>query len=651
MNTQRGSFRNLTEASLQAEIATKQQGNHDVEMRDNDQDGDEGTTEDRNQKAQQAREEMLKLSKTEAFHALEFISFLLSKYRPAQAKASVSDASIQRGTLEAKSINRKEALAESRRTVEDVSRGYKMEAFRSCSEHLLNASSRICNDASSETRYWEVLMSLKAQGWAVSRIPRTKDVWAVHFGSSESRPMFRDRGRAKIKWTIDGAVQLDFGELPLSSKSLKVEVLDTSGRSLSTSQLRKVPVPDTPNEIQLRVLQARNALFEEELFLEMAREATILASYSVVARPGTIVYPLGPKHKARISLVNLDDLEVVGNDTSTPELEEDLNADRIALVLRLLLSHAHRQNLKRRSQPPPPMTTKPRSTPEYYLIRPLLAYSELKHVLRQVQNLLSNLASPCKIAGIPFSSNSSILDQIASTSQSPSTLAANNWFVGLVTEPLMTTITIRLPTSQKIDLRIRAQAASPVFGVEYSVTSSLPQYAFLPNNRSLPRLSSFRDLETFVIQSLNHDILAWMESRSHPRPFIGQRFISPASDHTTEESAMNLDESNSSAQRINTNSIRWEIFDAVEMVLASAPPGYSLGLQIQSKYLKCQLYSVSRDSSEPVSKVGQGYFWSSTTAKDGSSVNMLESVGKGGRRRVQMRTLIDVVGELIEGEH
>lgn len=526
-----------------------------------------------------------------------------------------------------------------------------MEAFGSCADHLLNASGRFRNDANAETRYWEVLMSLKAQGWAVSRIPRMKDVWAVHFGSSESRPIFRDRGRAKIKRTMDGAIQLDFGELPLSSKSLKVEILDTNGRSLSTSQLRKVPVSSSANEIQSRVLQARNSLFEEELFLEMAREATILASYNVVARPGTIIYPLGPKHKACISLVNLDDLEATGDDLSTSELEEDLNAGRIALILRLLLSHAHRQNLKRRSQPPPPMTTKSRSTPEYYLIRPLLAYFEQKHILRQVQDLLSNLASPCKIAGIPFSSKSSLFDQLASPDTSLSTSAANSWLIGLISEPLTTKISIRLPTLRQLDLRIRAQAANPVFGAEYSVTSSLPQYAFLLSNRSLPRLSSFRDLETFVIQSLNHDILAWMQSRSHPRPSNNQRLISLSSSHIFEESATNIDASNSPAQRANTNSIKWEIFDAVEMILGSTPPGYTLGLQLQPKRLQCQLYSISRDSPESVSKVGQGYLWSSTTTQDGSSVNMLESVGKGERRRIQMTTLIDVVGDLIEDEH
>lgn len=63
MNSQRGSFRNVTEASLQAEIATEKQGNRDVEMQDIDQEGDEGTVEDRNRRAQQAREEMLNLSK------------------------------------------------------------------------------------------------------------------------------------------------------------------------------------------------------------------------------------------------------------------------------------------------------------------------------------------------------------------------------------------------------------------------------------------------------------------------------------------------------------------------------------------------------------------------------------------------------------
>lgn len=62
INSQRQSFRHVTEESLKAEIAASDPANNDTDMEDGQQDGRGDAADDRNKKAEQAREEMLKLS-------------------------------------------------------------------------------------------------------------------------------------------------------------------------------------------------------------------------------------------------------------------------------------------------------------------------------------------------------------------------------------------------------------------------------------------------------------------------------------------------------------------------------------------------------------------------------------------------------------
>lgn len=523
-----------------------------------------------------------------------------------------------------------------------------MDAFRSSSESLLEVSSRLREEANAETRYWEGVVSLKAKGWAVSRIPGKKDVWGVHFGSAESRPMFRDRGIAILKKALDGGLELDFGGAPPKPKSLRIEIFDRIGHVTSRSKLKTVPSADTENDLQRQVSLARNSLFEEELFLEIHREATALASYDVKTSPGAVTFPLGPDYEGRISLANLESESEIDLETDNLQIKQDIDSNLIALVLRLLLSHAHRQNLKRRSEPPPPMSSKPRSTPEYHLIRPTFAYFEHKHILALTQELLVGLAAPCRIAGIPFSFHGSFLDHLVLPEPNTSALAADKWLKGLISEPLMTTISLQFPSSQKFEVKIRTEAAPPVFGTEYSIISPLPQYTFPLANRGAPRLSNLHELGGFLTQSLSYDVLSWMQSNSRPLHSDFQADESTNRKVKEDVDVMDGEESTPfSTQASNLVPVEWEVLDAADGCLISKPPRYNLALHIQPKRIHCQLDVLQSEDLEPRLEHRQAYLWSSIKGGVGGREDSLEKLSKGRRSRLHMRPLTEIVADFV----
>ena len=106
---------------------------------------------------------------------------------------------------------------------------------------------------------------------------------------------------------------LDKGLIPPKARFVRVRVMQDgqlAGRSKPTS-----PTNDEQT-IESRILQARDTLYEEELFHELVREARATANYGVTTRQNLIRIPASDKLEILLDLVDVD--------------ENDLQSDQIS---------------------------------------------------------------------------------------------------------------------------------------------------------------------------------------------------------------------------------------------------------------------------------------------------------------------------------
>jgi mediator of RNA polymerase II transcription subunit 17 len=124
----------------------------------------------------------------EAYHALNFVSLLLSKETPRAAEISLSRAIQQLvplGSLGADKIPAPQPSPEEQRGQELVSRGWKLQAIETAAESMLNSADRLEKDVESESRYWAQVLAVKDKGWSVCRLPRERHTLGVRFGFGE----------------------------------------------------------------------------------------------------------------------------------------------------------------------------------------------------------------------------------------------------------------------------------------------------------------------------------------------------------------------------------------------------------------------------------------------------------------------------------
>ncbi|KAF2767623.1 hypothetical protein EJ03DRAFT_365562 [Teratosphaeria nubilosa] len=411
---ERGHFRDITEASLQEEISTEDA----LPLSSSD---DESDDEDEEQAATgpatmeeviRMRQEMHSLVSTtlstDVSLLLDTVSLELSKYKPDAARTTLSAVLQQQGIpLGSLGTDVWQRMPEdTAREEEDevIAANVRWEGLQESADNLLAAATRLNENVRKETQYWERVLSISEKGWNVCRIPGPQRLLGVTFGFSESAPEFSRRGIAALTTTDDGELTLGrgFGRKP---KALRV-VVKRDGKVVGVS---RTPETDTDAEGQLtldqRIRHARDSLFDEELYHEMIREARTVSNFGVrMAKEGIIFIP-DPTHSDSDSsletvfqLVSLDE-----DTTSLPAAAHTENplAQTLALAARLLLSRAHREELKKRSEIPPPMSGAPPSERERLpILRPLMSFLLHRAVLRQTNDYLRRLRSLLTAAGV-----------------------------------------------------------------------------------------------------------------------------------------------------------------------------------------------------------------------------------------------------------
>ncbi|KAE8352384.1 mediator of RNA polymerase II transcription subunit 17 [Aspergillus coremiiformis] len=497
INAQYGSFRDVTEDSLRAKIEADKNKDPWADEEESDKASvDEDTTErlDQLYKRRAAINQFAHQAHMEAMFALDFVSLLLSKHTPRQAEMSMSAYLKQvapLGSLNAEIVSPPPKPDSAATDIKTVSRGWRMQNFNAAANKLLDSANRLETEVTSETKYWNEVLAVKEKGWKVCRLPRERQALGVQYGFLEATPIFRDRGLAALRRTNDGSLILDKGLVPPKARTVRVRV---RSRSQITGCSKRRPASDNAESVESRILQARDTVYEEELFHELVREARILGSQGVTTRQNLVQFPVSKEQEVLLDLVD-DDQGSLFEDEGVSSHEHDVVADALAHGIRILLAHAHRQNLRRRTQPPPPLVPKRRQTPEYQLLRPVMAYLQHSSQVRWLESLFKDIHQVLKSAGITW-------DFTATPFSSLSLKRANNELPKvetLVQEfllPYESTFAGQLVAPQSsFRVKVRTNVTSPPFGTHYEISVHMPQY---PDVRP-PNRIGLQDEAAFVL--------------------------------------------------------------------------------------------------------------------------------------------------------
>lgn len=400
------------------------------------------------------------------------------------------------GTLASHVLPNKATPTDVRKQLNLASQGWRSHTFKSVSDKLSAASSRLQSDAERESKYWAQVADLTSRGWPVSRLPRDSRAIGVHFGFAEAAPQFRDRGFALLRQLDDGIVSLDNRR-----KRRRLGVYVTRGSNTTGAFHFHTTQKVQHIDINRQITEARDALFEEELFHEISREARLIANQGIITHGQAIDIVVGSHYQ--ISLVFAED-----HKKATSLKADDCEiAEFVGMSLRLLLNAAHEQNLARRSQRPPVMTLKPRSTPEYAIIRPILAHLRHRTQLTTLWSSCDRQIRPFTASGLSLSitaksSNAEVLKslQIESSSSILSDLML----------PARTAFELNLTSNKGLQIGLATFLGPPLFGSRFE-TSEI-DFGFL--STPLSHHETVESVIYFIRHILLLDLVAHVESRA-----------------------------------------------------------------------------------------------------------------------------------------
>ena len=473
---QKGHFRHVTERSLLAEDSDEDENENVQHPR---QDEEEETSEKRDEKLLKAREDMfqqLERAQNDTLVALEMVSFLLSKHS-IPASSTMSDELKKRvpaSTLDSKVVQPREISEAKAKQFMLNSRGWRSTGFSSVSQNLASASVRMRNEAERESRYWEEVATLRASGVAVSRYPRESHAVAVHFGSANSSPQFRQRGIALLRQDADSNVYADQGPTANLGNRMQVDIYHGS-RQTGSYAFNPGAFRDSTDTFQA-ILSARDALTIDELFHEVGREARIMANQGITTRGQTISFDVEDDYEVALT--------VKGASWEAKEaLPDDSLAEQICLFLRTLLQQAHGNDSSRKTRTPPAMGAKPAQSPEYAILRPLVASLRHRAVVHELHaKVITKLLEPVRRAGLDIDwQDTSDFGKPDTEVDADRTSPPN--------KPCRSIFSCVLPSQRTLRLVVTSHLGSPVYGTQYELSGL--DYVFTSVKQNV-----YHDLET-----------------------------------------------------------------------------------------------------------------------------------------------------------
>ncbi|KAK9235867.1 mediator complex, subunit Med17 [Lipomyces kononenkoae] len=392
---ERGSFINVTEDKLRKEIEEASQSeNESPDTTEPSQVKQIAPTdltkfeEDFND----ARAELTRLisaAQNEAAISLDFVSLLISSVRPAAGTTSMSPhlkSHVPVGSLGSDKIK-------PHPYVEDpsVCLGWKVQAVSAASDRLAEASERLAKEAVQEQKYWDQVEQVAVAGEVLSKM-RTSDFrgMGVRYGFVDAGSTYKEKGIATLRRNVDGNLVLKT-EGEKRTKVLSVEVLrPLHGQYIRTGQYAS-KISSEAGDVKCQIKQARDLLFEDELFFQVARETRILGSQGITLDFGNkVMIPL-PDLQVVIETIDLED------QYTTMELDDssdNVMAEAINIALHLLLSMLHRKTLKARRAIPLPLGTRTNTTDaKSEILSPLVSSLAVPPIKDSLVTLITELTS------------------------------------------------------------------------------------------------------------------------------------------------------------------------------------------------------------------------------------------------------------------
>lgn len=392
MNAEPGGFRALDEDDIRRRIAAqKNKADADAEMEDADEADDEPS---KTAELVAARDDLMRninVAQRTATATLDFISLLLSKDLPVQASATLNPGlrnMVGIGTLSATVLNVPSALTMSR--VPDqkmVAIGMRLQAVNKAADSLESAANRLHQEIDLETTYWNEVRAVSERSWSVFRHPDEPHTMAVKFGFSNAAPDFKASSIAPLRRAEDGSVQLEHNRMTRVSKRLQVTIKQ-GDYIVGQSHL--------PRPLEDDVKEARDTVFSQELWHELNREGRNLLSFNVRLIKDTVVYNENADRTISFQLVTLDQ-DNAGLQDSRPA---DTEAERISVLLHLLLINAHRKNELLRSQRSVPGANKGPAAP-YELLFPIIVDRQHETTIQHCIHFFYALRQTLRRAGLP----------------------------------------------------------------------------------------------------------------------------------------------------------------------------------------------------------------------------------------------------------
>ena len=320
---------------------------------------------------------------------------------------------------------------------------------------------------------------------------------------------FRDRGLAALRRTEGGKIDLDLGIRASVSQALRVQIFKST-KVLSISRVRKVQF-DKNQSIEKSILQARNDIFDEELFHELHREARSLTNWGVRYLGNKIILPMEDQKQIVIDLVDVDDTDEP-DEQGTSDISFNI-AQVLAVAFRILLTHAHRESLNRRSQPQPPLTERRLQRPLYPILRPIMVHLQHRSAMTDLENLLSHLGTILKKANLSWTWDNSSSAQDTLKTLSPIPQPSQTFVDALLKSlntPLQGSIALKLPSSSStLILHVRTHAMGSEYKVAISTTTAGSTLSMIPRES---HFSSVSNVEDHIRHLLSLDLISLIET-------------------------------------------------------------------------------------------------------------------------------------------
>jgi mediator of RNA polymerase II transcription subunit 17 len=456
-------FRNVTEATLQEEIATDGDLSPEESLSEDEEEHDANNRAKNGQpvsreELQRAKFEMLQqvgIAHNEIMMAVDFVSLLESEHA-AQAQQTMSVA--LKAAVPSKTLGTdiwQHMPVDDARLAQDrlLARNVKMRSLQQSADDILGAAKRLEDNVRKETQFWDQMLSISSKGWSICRPPRSKGL-GVRYGFSESSQEFSKRDVAALHGNEDGTVSLDrgFGTKPTGLKVTISRNGQVAGRSSlpSTSD-------DSETTLEARIRHARDSIFDEELFREMMRESRTMAALGVVVRGNTIIIPAAriddpDSTEIHIELAPLDNEAEFQNGSASPD---DATAQALALGARLILSQAHRDKLAKRSEVPEPMADRNEEKPVMSILRPLTSFLLHKSSLKAVNSYIAKATSVLSLAGVDVTASRAVFELPKNNQITNSTD-----LVSMLKSHMVSTGSLQIKTpSNTVDIAIEVQTS------------------------------------------------------------------------------------------------------------------------------------------------------------------------------------------------